>query len=119
MNPDDAAALGLRNGDMVRVRSRRGFLDVPCNITKRVNPGVTFMTFHFTETPANVLTNSASDPVSQTPEFKICAVRAYKVVRVDKLDPDADARAGRHVDRAAPDPVAVRDHGDGPAHSKR
>jgi formate dehydrogenase major subunit len=79
MNPEDAEQLGLKNGEIVKVSSRRGSLEVPVNITERVDVGVTFMTFHFTEAAANILTNSASDPVSQTPEFKVCAVRVEKL----------------------------------------
>ena len=37
------------------------------------------MTFHFAESPVNVLTNSVFDPVSKTPELKICAIRIEKV----------------------------------------
>jgi formate dehydrogenase major subunit len=79
INPEDAEQLGLKNGEVVKVSSRRGSLEVAANITDRVDVGVTFMTFHFTETPGNILTNSAFDPVSQTPEFKVCAVRVEKL----------------------------------------
>jgi len=41
-------------------------------------PGAIFMTFHFAESPTNVLTNPALDPVSKIPEFKVCAVRIEK-----------------------------------------
>ena len=36
------------------------------------------MTFHFAESPTNVLTNPAVDPVAKIPELKICAVRVEK-----------------------------------------
>jgi formate dehydrogenase major subunit len=44
-----------------------------------VPEGLTFITFHFTESPGNILTNSASDPVTQTPEFKVCSVKVKKL----------------------------------------
>jgi len=40
---------------------------------------VVFMTFHFAESPANLLTNPAVDPVAKIPEFKVCAVRIERV----------------------------------------
>ncbi len=48
-------------------------------MTTRVPKGLTFITFHFTESPGNMLTNSASDPVCQIPEFKVCAVKVEKL----------------------------------------
>jgi formate dehydrogenase major subunit len=79
LNPVDAERLGIEHGEKVKISSRRGTVEVPANVTERVSAGVTFLTFHFSETSANILTNSASDPVSQTPEFKVCAVRVEKL----------------------------------------
>ncbi|MFH1834533.1 MAG: molybdopterin dinucleotide binding domain-containing protein, partial [bacterium] len=47
-------------------------------LTERVPPGVMFMTFHFRETAVNELTNSAFDPISNTAEFKVSAVKIEK-----------------------------------------
>jgi len=41
--------------------------------------GVVFMTFHFAESPANLLTNPALDPVAKIPEYKVCAVRVERI----------------------------------------
>lgn len=79
INPEDAKLLCIREGDKVRVTSRRGSLVTGVQITTRVPKGLTFMTFHFTESPSNVLTNSAADPITQTPELKVCAVRVEKL----------------------------------------
>ncbi len=49
-------------------------------ITDKSPPGVVFMTFHFAETPTNVLTNPALDPVAKIPELKVCAVKLNKVI---------------------------------------
>lgn len=75
INPEDARRIGVKSGDRVVVSSRRGEVVTKVKVTPRVPPGVMFMTFHFSESPANVLTNSAFDPVTKTAEYKVCAVR--------------------------------------------
>jgi len=75
VNPADAQTMGVRHGQMVHVRSRRGELDTQAFVTPRVPPGVVFMPFHFAEAAANVLTNRALDPLCKIPELKVCAVR--------------------------------------------
>ncbi len=75
INPDDASALGITDGEMVRVISRRGEVVAKARVTEVSPVGVVFMNFHFAESPANVLTNPALDPVSKIPEYKVCAVR--------------------------------------------
>ncbi len=78
MNPEDAAELGLEDGDIVKVISRRGEVKTRVEVTDVSPKGVVFMTFHFGETPTNVLTSPAMDPISNTPEFKVCAVKVEK-----------------------------------------
>lgn len=79
INPEDAIALNIRDNDLVEITSRRGRLDVKSKITDKVPKGVVFTTFHFPETPINVLTNSACDPLGKVPELKYCAVKLRKV----------------------------------------
>ncbi len=79
INPKDAARLKIENGDMVQVSSRRGQVSVKASVTDICLPGVVSMTFHFAETPTNVLTNSALDPVAKIPETKVCAVKIKKI----------------------------------------
>ena len=79
INPVDAEKLGISNGDRVRVASRRGEVTVKASISQTCAPGVVSMTFHFAETPPNVLTNSALDPVAKIPETKVCAVSVEKL----------------------------------------
>ena len=74
LHPDDAARIGIRNRDTLLVSSRRGEVRTMARITTMVMPGVVFMSFHFAEGAANVLTNNALDPESSIPEFKVCAV---------------------------------------------
>ncbi len=78
MNPRDARSLGLENGSEVRVRSRRGSVVAHAQISETLPPGSVSMTFHFPETPTNLLTNGALDPVAKIPETKYCAVRVEK-----------------------------------------
>ncbi len=79
MHPDDARALGLRNGARARLSSRRGAVAARVHITDAVPAGTVFAPLHFAEAPVNLLTSAERDPVSKTPEFKICAVRVEKV----------------------------------------
>jgi predicted molibdopterin-dependent oxidoreductase YjgC len=51
---------------------------VKAQVTERVEPGIVFMTFHFAEAAANLLTNPALDPVAKIPEYKVCAVRVQR-----------------------------------------
>ena len=79
ISPKDASALGIAQGDRVRVSSRRGEIVAKARITEASPPGLVFMTFHFAESPANVLTNPKLDPISKIPEFKVSAVRVEKL----------------------------------------
>jgi predicted molibdopterin-dependent oxidoreductase YjgC len=74
IHPDDARALGIIDGEVVQVRSRRGELTVKAKVTEQVVPGLVFMSFHWSETPTNVLTLNEYDPISGTAEYKACAV---------------------------------------------
>ncbi len=78
LSPADARRLGVADGEMVRVTSRRGSIRTRVSVTDRVPTGTMFMTLHYKESPVNELTNSAGDPVTKTAEFKVCAVRVDK-----------------------------------------
>jgi predicted molibdopterin-dependent oxidoreductase YjgC len=79
IHPDDAANLKIGDGDLLRVSSRRGKIKVRAKITDTCPTGVVSLTFHFWESPTNVLTNAALDPVAKIPETKVCAVRVEKL----------------------------------------
>jgi formate dehydrogenase (NADP+) alpha subunit len=81
INPADASSLKIKDGDKVKVISRRGEVAAKTKITEKSPPKVVYMTFHFAESAANLLTNAALDPVAKIPEFKVCAVRVERVRR--------------------------------------
>ena len=78
INPEDALSLDIAEGEMVRVVSRRGEVVAKAKVTSFSPAGIVFMTFHFAESPTNLLTNPALDAVSKIPEYKHCAVRIEK-----------------------------------------
>jgi formate dehydrogenase alpha subunit len=79
MNPEDAKRIGVNGDRRVRVRSRRGEIQVNVRITEGIQPGLVFIPFHFAEAAANTLTNAALDPVAKIPEYKVCAVQIKAV----------------------------------------
>jgi predicted molibdopterin-dependent oxidoreductase YjgC len=80
ISPEDAAAHGLGEGEVVRVVSRRGQVEVPIRVVESLRPGLTFMTMHFQDDVAtNLLTIDATDPKSGTAEFKATAIRIEKL----------------------------------------
>jgi formate dehydrogenase major subunit len=75
LNPDDAAGLGIADGAMARVSSRRGTIVLAVRVSHREARGNCFIPFHFREAAANLLTIDEIDPFGKIPEFKFCAVR--------------------------------------------
>lgn len=80
INPKDAKELKIENEDMIEVISRRGKIKAKAQITEKSGKGVVFMSFHFHEAAANLLTNAALDPVAKIPEYKVCAVKIRKAL---------------------------------------
>jgi formate dehydrogenase alpha subunit len=74
INRDDAARLGVSDGSLVRVSSRRGEVEAKAQVGDTTDPGVVFMAWHFAEAAANKLTIAALDPTGKIPELKVCAV---------------------------------------------
>ena len=60
-------------------RTRRGSVEGKAKVTDRVPPKMVFLPFHFGEASANVLTAAVIDPDSETPGYKVSAVRVEKV----------------------------------------
>ncbi|MBL8057299.1 MAG: formate dehydrogenase subunit alpha [Anaerolineales bacterium] len=92
----DAARLGFKSGDVVRVRSRRGQVVLRLNVSPKTSPGVVFIPMHFAEAAVNLLTIDVLDPQAKIPEFKACAV-TIEVARVEDLpNPEALTNRGRY-----------------------
>jgi len=79
LNPDDAQELGVSDNQKVKVSSRRGSIKIKIQISDRVGKGRVFIPFHYKEAAANVLTNTALDPIAKIPELKVCAVKIEKL----------------------------------------
>lgn len=75
IHPNDAGQLGIFDGQLVKVTSRRGQVEAKALITTKSAPGSIFMNFHFANVPVNTLTNPALDPTGKIPEYKVCAVK--------------------------------------------
>jgi formate dehydrogenase alpha subunit len=78
VNPADAARMGISDGTSVKVRSRRGTIDLAVQVTEKVPKGTLFSTFHSSD--INVLTNDSLDALAKVPELKLCAVAIEKIV---------------------------------------
>ena len=82
IHPDDAARLGIRDGDLVDVTSRRATCKLKAKINGRGQPrqGLVYVPFHdqVTERMINFVLLDAFDPGSKQPEYKVCAVKLSK-----------------------------------------
>ncbi|MCH1983654.1 formate dehydrogenase subunit alpha [Ruminococcus sp. OA3] len=78
MNFKDADALGIKNGDKVKVSSRRGQIESTARVGRKVSQGESWMPFHFPDGNCNWLTNPALDKYARIPEYKVCAVKIEK-----------------------------------------
>lgn len=79
INDKDASKLGIKDGEIVKVMTRRGEIKIPAKVTSKVREGVLFIPFHFVECAANMLTSTNYDPISKIPEFKVSAANIEKL----------------------------------------
>lgn len=75
MHAEDAAELGVEDGDPVRITSRRGSVLIGVRVSRRQARGQVFIPMHFREAAVNLLTNPTLDPYAKIAEFKVSAVR--------------------------------------------
>jgi assimilatory nitrate reductase catalytic subunit len=79
IHPSMARTYGIKDGEAVRLTTRRGTASLIAQLTPTIRMDTLFVPFHFAgKGRANLLTNPALDPVSRMPEFKVCAVRIEK-----------------------------------------
>ena len=83
VHPRDARRLGVADGQLVDVVSRRGRVRCRAMVSRQVRRGVIWMPFHFPEARTNYLTTDAGDKVTGTGEYKVCAAR---------IEPAAESR---------------------------
>jgi formate dehydrogenase major subunit len=83
IHAQDAAELGIEDGGLARVSSRRGTIELEARVSHREARGNVFIPFHFREAAANLLTNDVIDPFGKIPEFKFCAVKVERAERAD------------------------------------
>jgi len=84
LHPALARRHGIRDGDAVRVTTRRGLATFEARLTEAIREDTVFVPFHWGgEGKANTLTNPALDPTSRMPEFKVCAARLERVSAED------------------------------------
>ena len=80
MHPQLAARIGVADGDLVCVRSRRGEITLPAAVVATIRPDTVFIPYHWPgRQSANQLTQRALDPVSKIPEYKVSAVAIERV----------------------------------------
>ena len=76
--PSALRRLGASPGDLLRVITRRGEIELSARVDRDVPDGLLFIPFCYVEAAANLLTNAALDPFGKIPEFKFCAARVEK-----------------------------------------
>ncbi|MFJ7586664.1 molybdopterin-dependent oxidoreductase [Streptomyces sp. NPDC097617] len=110
IHPQDAAALGIAEGDGVEVASRRGRAVLPAVVTDRVRPGNCFAPFHWNDLfgeylSVNAVTDDAVDPISFQPGFKMCAVTLTRTLAPVPVPVRAPASAAALSPTAAASPA--------------
>ena len=75
INPQDAESWKIKDGDFVKMSSRRGSIDIKVRITDTSPCGTVFTSFSFASVPVNILTGSGYDPITETAELKVCPVK--------------------------------------------
>jgi formate dehydrogenase major subunit len=79
LSPQEIARRKLRAGEMIRVETRRGAVEIKLRADHDVPANMIFIPFCYAEAAANILTNPALDPFGKIPEFKFCAARIAAV----------------------------------------
>jgi len=95
LNEVDAEQHGIKNGDAVRVSSRRGSVVLRARVADKCSAGIVFIPMHFAEAAANLLTIDALDATAKIPEFKACAVSLALAKEEELANAEARTRRGR------------------------
>jgi formate dehydrogenase major subunit len=79
MNPRQLKLMGIEPGEMIRLTTRRGSIEIMVRADRAIAEDMVFIPFAYVEAAANILTNSAIDPYGKIPEFKFSAIRVEKI----------------------------------------
>lgn len=79
ISDEDADSYNITTGDLLKITSRRGEIEAEAKVSDLAVTGTIFIPFHYAKGAANILTNSALDPIAQIPEYKVCAVKLSKL----------------------------------------
>jgi assimilatory nitrate reductase catalytic subunit len=80
IHPDTAKKLNIKDGEKVKVVSRRGYGIFPALVVQTIRPDTIFIPYHWgEELAANQLTNPVLDPTSKIPEYKACAAKIERI----------------------------------------
>ncbi|WP_171170895.1 formate dehydrogenase subunit alpha [Ruegeria sp. HKCCA0370] len=79
MNPRTLKLMGIEPGEMIRLTTRRGSIEIMVRADRAIAEDMVFIPFAYVEAAANILTNSAIDPYGKIPEFKFSAIRVEKI----------------------------------------
>ena len=71
MSPQEMRRLKLQPGDMIRLETRRGAIEIKVRADRDVPANMVFMPFCYAEAAANLLTNPALDPFGQDPGVQV------------------------------------------------
>lgn len=102
IHPDDALKLGIKDGQVSVVRSRRGEVQVKAKHSTAIKRGVVFLPMHWGKilgsdlNRTNNITSTLLDPISKEPDFKYCAVRVEKFSKLPQRIVIIGAGAGAH-----------------------
>ena len=92
LNPRELFRLSMEPGDLLRLETRRGAIDIKVRADSDVPVGMVFVPFCYAEAAANLLTNPALDPAGKIPEFKFCAARVAPVPKSPGDTADSEER---------------------------
>jgi len=104
IHPHDAEERGIKDGDLVKLASRKAETSLRAHVTDRVAPGVVYTTFHNPVTQTNVVTTEYSDWATDCPEYKVTAVQVSRTN--GPTDWQQDYAEIGHRNRRMPEPVA-------------
>ncbi len=90
INEVTANKMGIKEGDRVRLASRRGQIETFARITEIIDEGILFMPFHYAQGAANYLTNTAIDAESKMPELKVAAVNMERLDQSQEIEKEVN-----------------------------